>query len=385
MPANDGRHHHITQRTRRITLSAGAAALITLIAAACTATTTGSSTNSSPAPATTAAAASGPAVALTGAGSTFDAPFFDLAFTKYHQAHPSVTIRYSAVGSSAGIAAFTAQHADFGASDVPMTGAEQAAARGGPAVQVPVDLGAEVVVYHLGIPGASRLHLTGPVIARIFLGQITSWRDPAIATLNPGIDIPDEPITVVHRSDGSGTTYIFSNYLSSVDPAWAARVGTGKTLHWPVGTGAEGNPGVANAVAHIPFSIGYVERSYSKGPVLTYAAIRNKAGNYTVPSNASITADAAQKPAITPTDFSIVNEPGAASYPICGYSWALVYTHQPSQATGQAVVNLLDWLTHTGQTYAAATSYVPLPPRIQQLAASMLGQVTGPGGKRLLG
>ncbi len=385
MPANDGRHHTTTQRTCRATLSAGAAALITLAAAACTATTTGGAASSSPAPATTAAAASGPAVTLTGAGSTFDAPFFDLAFARYHQAHPSVTIRYSAVGSSAGIAAFIGQHADFGASDVPMTGAEQAAAHGGASVQVPVDLGAEVVVYHLGIPGASRLHLTGPVIARIFLGQITTWRDPAITALNPGVDIPDEPITVVHRSDGSGTTYIFSNYLSTVDPAWAAKVGTGKTLHWPIGTGAEGNPGVANAVAHIPFSIGYVERSYSKGPVLTYAAIRNRTGNYTVPSNASITADAAQKPGITPTDFSIVNEPGTDSYPISGYSWALVYTHQPSQVTGQALIGLLDWLTHAGQAYAAATYYVPLPSRIQALAHTMLQQVTGPGGTGLLG
>ncbi len=320
---------------------------------------------------------------LSGAGSTFDAPFFDLAFARYHHAHPAVTVNYSAVGSSAGIAALTAQHADFGASDVPMTAAEQAAAHGGPSVQVPVDLGAEVIVYNLfGLP---RLHLTGPVIARIFLGQITRWRDPAITALNPGVDIPDEPITVVHRSDGSGTTYIFSNYLSSVDAAWAARVGTGKTLHWPVGTGADGNPGVASAVAHIPFSIGYVERSYSKGPVLAYAAIRNRAGNYTIPSNASIAADAARKPAITPTDFSIVNEPGADSYPICGYSWALIYTHQPSQATGQAVVGLLDWLTHAGQAYAAAASYVPLPARIRQLAHTMLQQVTGPQGTHFLG
>ena len=386
MPANDGRHQHTTQRTRRTTLSAGAAAVIMLAAAACTTTTTTSSaTNSSPAPATTGGAASGRAMTLTGAGSTFDAPFFDLAFTRYHQAHPSVTIRYSAVGSSAGIAAFTAQQANFGASDVPMTGTEQAAAHGGTSVQVPVDLGAEVVVYHLGIPGASRLHLTGRVIARIFLGQITNWRDPAITALNPGVAIPDEPITVVHRSDGSGTTYIFSNYLSTVDPAWAAKVGTGKTLQWPIGTGAEGNPGVANAVAHIPFSIGYVERSYSKGPALTYAAIRNRAGNYTVPSNASITADAAQKPDITPTDFSIVNEPGTDSYPISGYSWALVYARQPSQATGQALIGLLDWLTHAGQAYAAATSYVPLPSRVQALAHTMLQQVTGPQGTHLPG
>ena len=253
---------------------------------------------------------------------------------------------------------------------------------GGASVQVPVDLGAEAIAYNLtSLPG---LHLTGPVIARIFLGQITNWRDPAITALNPHVSLPSQQITVVHRSDGSGTTYIFSNYLSSVDPAWAAKVGTGTTLHWP-GTGVEGNPGVAEAVAHIPFSIGYIERSYSSGPALFDAAIRNQAGNYVTPTTASIAADAAQKSGITPTDFSIVNEPGADSYPISGYSWALIYTHQASQATGQALVNLLDWLTHSGQSYAAATGYVPLPPQMQQLARSTLQQVTGPDGTRLLG
>jgi hypothetical protein len=187
-------------------------------------------------------------IAATGSGSTFDAPFFDLAFANYHRQRPAVSISYAAVGSSAGIAAFSADKADFGASDVPMTVGEQAAATGGPSVQVPVDLGAEVVAYNLSLPSGQRLHLTGPVIARIFLGQITHWNDPAITALNPGIDLPNAPITVVHRSDGSGTTYIFSNYLSSVDPAWAAKVGTGKTLHWPVGQGAEGNGGVGTAV-----------------------------------------------------------------------------------------------------------------------------------------
>jgi|CZKT01.1.fsa_nt_gi phosphate transport system substrate-binding protein len=378
--------HHGSQdpklpRVRNRTISAGAAVIITLALGACSASTASSTSASSLAPAS--AGTGGSAPTLTGSGSTFDAPFFDLAFARYHQGHPAVTISYSAVGSSAGIAAFSAQQADFGASDVPMTAAEQAAARGGPSVQVPVDLGAEVDVYNL-LLGLPRLHLTGPVIARIFLGQISSWRDPAIVALNPGADIPSAPVTVVHRSDGSGTTYIFSNYLSSVDPAWASRVGTGKSLHWPVGVGAEGNPGVASAVSRIPFSIGYIERSYSKGPVLAYAAIRNQAGQYTTPTNASITADAAQKPGISPTDFSIVNEPGADSYPICGYSWALIYARQASQATGQALVRLLDWLTRQGQAYAAAASYVPLTPRIQQLAHTMLQQVTGPNGTRLL-
>ena len=383
MPANDGRHHHITNRAYISTLSTGAA-IIAIALAACTTTTSSTSTSSS-APGTTAAAVSSRDVTLSGAGSTFDAPFFDLAFAKYHQQHPGVAVSYADVGSGAGIATFSAKHADFGASDVPMTTAEQAAAKGGQVVQVPVNLGAEGVVYNLSLPAGSRLHLTGPVIARIFLGQITSWHDPAITALNPGINIPDTRISVVHRSDGSGTTYIFSNYLSSVSPAWAAKVGAGKTLKWPVGEGAEGNGGVAASVYRTPYSIGYVEQSYSKGLLLPSAAIRNKAGHYVVPSVRSAAADAAQKPTVTPTDFSIVNQPGTSSYPITGYSWALIYAHQPSQAIGQQLVSLLDWLTHTGQTYAAATSYVPLPPRIQELARSMLQQVTGPGGTRLLG
>jgi phosphate transport system substrate-binding protein len=307
-----------------------------------------------------------------------------VAFTRYQQQHARVTVSYSAVGSSAGIAAFSARQVDFGASDVPMTASEQAAVSGGPVAQVPVALGGEGIVYNLPLPAGARLHLTGPVLAAIFLGQITRWNDPALTTLNPGITLPDAPITVVHRSDGSGTTYIFSNYLSAVDPAWAAKVGTGKTLTWPTGDGEEGNPGVATAVYRTPFSIGYVEQAYSQGLLLPFAAIRNQAGTYVIPSTQSVTADAAQKPAITPTDFSIVNQPGAASYPISGYSWALVYTRQSNQATGTALVAMLDWLTHDGQANAAANGYVPLPPQIQQLARTMLQQITGPTGTQLL-
>jgi phosphate transport system substrate-binding protein len=322
---------------------------------------------------------------LAGAGSTFDAPFFSLAFAKYHQQHPAVSISYAVVGSGAGITAFSAKQVDFGASDVPMTASEQAAAHGGPSVQVPVALGAEDVVYNLNLPGGARLHLTGPVIAKIFLGQITNWDDPAIGALNPGVSIPDGSITVVHRSDGSGTTYIFSNYLSSVSPTWAAKVGKGKTLNWPAGEGAEGNGSVAATVFRTPFSIGYVETAYSQGLTLPYAAIRNQAGHYVTATAQTIAAAAAQKPHITPADFSIVNQPGADSYPITGYSWALVYTHQPNQATGQELVAMLDWLTHSGQAYAAATGYVPLPPQIRQLAHTMLQQITGPSGAHFLG
>ena len=373
-PRSRRSHHNV------LIPAAGSLALLAVALTACTSTSAGGAQPVS----VTASGAAANAVRISGAGSTFDAPFFTLAFTRYQQQYPGVAISYSSVGSSAGIAAFTAKRADFGASDVPMTAAQQAAAHGGASVQVPVDLGAEAIAYNLvGLP---RLQLTGPVIARIFLGQITNWNDPAITALNPKIVLPSAPIFVVHRADGSGTTYIFSNYLSSVDPTWAAKVGTGTTLHWPApdGEGVQGNVGVADAVAHIPYSIGYIERSYLQGPILAYATIRNQAGQYTGPTPASIAADAAQKPDITPTDFSIVNEPGATSYPISGYSWALLYTHQTSQATGQALVNLLNWLTHNGQTNAATLGYVPLPPRIQQLAHTMLQQITGPSGTHLL-
>ena len=341
-------------------------------------------TTTTPATSTAARAAfSGGPGTLTGAGSTYVAPFLALAFAKYHQQHPAVTVNYSPVGSSAGIAAISARQVDFGASDVPMNASELAAAKGGPITQVPDALGAEGVAYNLNLPAGARLHLTGPVLARIFLGQITRWDDPAITALNSGIKLPAASIAVVHRSDGSGTTYIFSNYLSTVDPAWAARVGTGKTLNWPVGEGAEGNSSVTSTVFRTPYSIGYVEQAYSEGLVLPFAAIRNQAGNYVLPSPQTIAAAAAQKPNISPTDFSIVSQPGAKSYPISGYSWALIYTRQPSQATGQDLVTMLEWLTHAGQAYAAANLYVPLPGQVQQLARTMLQQITGPTGTHL--
>jgi phosphate transport system substrate-binding protein len=355
-----------------------AAVIILLALGACSSTTTSTaSTTAGTIP------SGGPGI-VTGAGSTYVAPFFTTAFARYHQQHPAVTVNYSAVGSSAGIAAISAQQVNFGASDVPMNASELAAAKGGPVTQVPDALGAEGIAYNLNLPAGARLHLTGPVLAAIFLGQITTWNNPAITALNPNLPLPAASITVVHRSDGSGTTYIFSNYLSSVSPAWAAKVGTRKTLNWPIGEGAEGNVSVTSTVYRTPWSIGYVEQAYSQGLLLPFAEIRNQAGNYVLPSTQAITAAAAQKPDITPIDFSIVDQPGATSYPISGYSWALIYTHQPDQATGQALVSMLDWLTRNGQAYAAANLYVPLPAQVQQLARTMLQQVTGPGGTQLL-
>ena len=367
--------HH----ARHPAIRAAAAAIILLALGACSSTATVPATST----AVSAGSSGGPGT-LTGAGSTYVAPFFALAFARYHQQHPAVTVTYSAVGSSAGIAAISARQVDFGASDVPMNASELAAAQGGPITQVPDALGAEGIAYNLDLPAGARLHLTGPVLAEIYLGQITRWNDPAITALNPGITLPPASITVVHRSDGSGTTYIFSNYLSSVDPAWAAKVGTGKTLNWPAGEGADGNGSVTSTVFRTPWSIGYVEQAYSQGLLLPFAEIRNQAGNYVLPTTQTIAAAAAQKPVITPADFSIVNQPGASSYPISGYSWALIYTRQQNQATGQALVTMLDWLTHDGQAYAAANLYVPLPAQVRQLALTMLQQVTGPTGTHLL-
>ncbi|HEY3954830.1 MAG TPA: phosphate ABC transporter substrate-binding protein PstS [Streptosporangiaceae bacterium] len=200
-------------------VQASCAAIIVLALAAC-----GTATSTTPGTSTTATAipSGGPGI-LTGAGSTYVAPFFALALAKYHQLHPAVTVNYAVVGSSAGIAAISARQVDFGASDVPMNASELAAAKGGPLTQVPDALGAEGVAYNLDLPAGARLHLSGPVIAAIYLGQIAHWNDPAIAALNPGIALPDASIALVHRSDGSGTTYIFSNYLSSVDPTWQPR------------------------------------------------------------------------------------------------------------------------------------------------------------------
>ena len=325
-------------------------------------------------------------VELTGAGSTFDAPFFSAAFARYHHLHPAVSVTYAAVGSGDGIKRFSAGAVNFGASDVPMTAAEQAGARGGPIVQVPIDLGAVVVGYNLDNTGGltAPLQLTGPVLARIYLGQITNWDDPAITALNPGEELPNEQINVVHRSDGSGTTYIFTNYLSSVSPAWARRPGTSKTIKWPVGFGGNGSSGVAALLKALPGSIGYFELSYAEAQNLPYAFVQNRSGAFVPPFAANVAADAAMRPELSASSFSIVDEPGRQSYPISGYSWALLYARQPNTVSGTALVNLVDWLTHAGQQVAAANYYVPLPSAIEDLAHVTLKGVTGPTGNVLL-
>ena len=372
--------HLLPPSTHRRHAAAAILAALTATLAACTSTAP-PSTPKATVPASGAAAVT---TQLTGAGSTFDEPFFSRAFARYEQEHPGVAVSYASVGSSAGITRFAAGQVDFGASDVPASPADLGAASP-TTVQVPAVLGAVSIAYNVLTRNGAQLKLTGPVLAAIFLGQVTRWNDPAITALNPGADLPDAYITVVHRADGSGTTYIFSDYLSSVSPAWAAKVGTGRSLHWPVGYAADGNPGVATAISRIPYSIGYAERSYTTGTSLGVAAIRNQSGTYVSPTTAAITADAAARPVISDTSFSIVNQPGPDSYPICGYSWILLSARQPSQAAGQALVDLVSWLTHDGQSSGASLGYVPLPSAVQQLAATTLARVTGPDGSPFTG
>jgi phosphate transport system substrate-binding protein len=324
-----------------------------------------------------------PKANLTGAGSTFDQPFFTRAFYDYYGLNPNVSVAYASIGSGGGIAQFQANTVNFGASDVPMAASDLAEDTGGPALQIPVALAGEAISYNL--PGVKTgLHLTGAVLAEIYLGKIKNWDDPAIAKLNPGVKLPNKGITVVHRSDGSGTTYIFTNYLGAISKAWASGPGIGKSPDWPVGVGGKGNEGVAGLVQQIKGSIGYVELDYALENKFTYAAMQNAAGKWVMPSLSTVAADAGQKPDVTATDFVIVNEPGSHSYPISGYSWALVYSKQTNTDTAIALARVLDWLTHAGQADAKALYYVPLPGNIRDLARITIAKILTPAGTEAL-
>jgi phosphate transport system substrate-binding protein len=371
----------MSQRFSIATLCAGAAMLV--LAACGSSSGPGSASTSGTSSGTSDPDLSGPSASLTGAGSTFDQPFFTRAFYDYNQKNSGVTVTYASIGSGGGIAQFQAQTVNFGASDVPMSASDIASAKGGTVLQVPVALGGEAISYNLsGVKGG--LHLTGTVLAEIYLGQIKTWNDPAIAALNGGVTLPSQAITVVHRSDGSGTSYIFTNYLSTISPAWSSGPGTGKTVKWPVGLGGKGNEGVAGLVKQVSGSIGYVELAYALQNNFTFAAIQNPAGSWVEPSLATVASDAAQKPTVSSTNFSIVNEMGSNSYPISGYSWTLVYETQTNTNNGTALVKVLDWLTHAGQADAQALDYVPLPANIQQLARTTLQMVVDSSGKKLL-
>jgi phosphate transport system substrate-binding protein len=308
-----------------------------------------------------AGSVSGQSVDLTGAGATFPYPIYSKWFSDY-ATKTGVKINYQSIGSGGGIRQLSERTVDFGASDGPMSDQELANAKGGAVLHFPTVMGAVVITYN--IPDLRKpLNLDGTLIADIFQGKITRWNDSRIVAQNRGVRLPNSDILVVHRSDGSGTTYIFSDYLSAVSPSWAGTLGKGKEIKWPVGLGGKGNEGVAGQVKQTPGSIGYVELAYAKQNHLTYANVRNAAGKYVEPSIASVTAAASGVNLPKNTDYrvSIVNAPGAASYPISSMTWILVYQNQLDGVKGAKLVNFLRWAYSDGEKAAATLDYAPLP------------------------
>jgi phosphate transport system substrate-binding protein len=315
---------------------------------------------------------------LTGAGATFPEPFYTKAFYQYNQMHPGVTVNYQSVGSGAGIQQYTKGTVDFGASDVPMTQAELTAAGGADSlVEIPTTLGVEAIAYN--VPAVSNLQLDGPTLAGIFLGTIKTWDDPAIKALNSGASLPSKAITVVHRSDGSGTTYAFTDYLGKVSPDWKTKVGVGKSVSWPVGIGGQGNAGVGNSVKQTDNSIGYVELAYVVQSGMQSATLKNADGKFVKPSLDGATAAAAGNTNVSPDNFSITNNPGATAYPIASFSWLIIKKAQADATKGRALVHLFDWLTNAGQTYGKDLQYAPLPKPVQTYAATQLKTITANG------
>jgi phosphate transport system substrate-binding protein len=318
------------------------------------------------------------AVQLTGAGSSFDNPFFSRAFYAYGHDHADMQVNYQPIGSGGGIQQFTQKLVDFGATDVPLTATEMSTARtaNGDVVQVPVTIGGVVVAYN--VPGApENLKLSRDTLVDIFLGNITNWNDARIAKLNPQAKLPDLPIIVVHRADGSGTTYIFTDYLSKISTQWKSKVGNAKVVSWPApsAVGAKGNEGLARQIQGAPGAIGYIELAYALDNKISYAALGNRAGQFVLPSVESVRAAAAQKPNVSPNDFSIVDMPGPNSYPICGYSWVMLWRTQADASKGKQLVDLFRWLVTDGQEYAIRVRYVSLPTNVRAEAAKALASI----------
>ena len=315
---------------------------------------------------------------IVGAGSTFDFPFFSSAFYQYKADHPDISVNYQSIGSGGGIQQFTARTVDFGASDVPLSSTEMKAAMAanGPVVEIPVALGGVAVAYN--VPGApNHLKLSAATLTNIFMGKITNWNDGSIAASNPGAKLPDLPIVVVHRADGSGTTYIFTDYLSHVSADWKSQVGTGKTVSWPAASsvGAKGTEGVAGQIQNTPGAIGYIELAYALENDIAYASLQNRAGTFVEPTLDSVRAAAAQKPGVSPSDFSIVDQQGAQSYPICGYSWVMLWRNQGDPTRGKQLTDLFGWLVTSGQPYAVKLKYVALPENVQSEAQKALATI----------
>ena len=302
---------------------------------------------------------------LNGAGATFPNPMYSKWFSEYHKLHPNIEINYQSIGSGGGIRQVIAGTVDFGASDGPMTD-DQLKESKAKILHFPTVLGADVPAYN--IPGVTaELKFTPEALAGIFLGKITKWNDKAITSANPGISLPDRDIVIVHRSDGSGTSYIWTDYLSKISPEWQSQVGKGTSVKWPVGLGGKGNEGVAGMIRQLPGSMGYVELIYAVQNNIAYGSVKNAAGNFVKASLESVTAAAASSPKM-PADFrvSITNAPGKDAYPVSSFTWLLIPEQSKDPAKGKILADFLNWMVTDGQKMTAALSYAPLPDAVVQ-------------------
>jgi phosphate transport system substrate-binding protein len=300
---------------------------------------------------------------INGAGATFPYPIYSKWFDAYTQVDPSVRFNYQSIGSGGGQKQIIARTVDFGASDGPMSD-ENLAKAPGKILHIPTVAGADVITYNL--PGNPKLKLDSDAIVNIFLGNITKWNDPKIAALNPGVTLPDQQVIVVHRSDGSGTSYIFTDYLSNISPVWADTVGKGTSVKWPTGLGGKGNEGVAGQVKQLSGAVGYVELIYAKQNKMPYADVKNAAGNFITPSIDSVTEALATAKIPDDFRFSMVNPPGDKAYPIAGTTWLLVYERQKDAVKGKKLVEFLNWALTKGEILATSLDYAPLPENVQQ-------------------
>ena len=329
----------------------------------------GSPTSPEGGPAVTA----GGGTLINGAGATFPNPIYAKWFDEYHNAHPGVKINYQPIGSGGGIRQLLAGTVDFGASDMPMT-AEQTAQAKTKILHFPTVLGAVVPTYNIA-EIKSGLKLTPDALAGIMIGRIKKWNAPEMAKVNPGMQLPAADIVVVHRSDGSGTTFVWTDYLSKVSTEWKSKVGSGTAVNWPVGLGAKGNEGVSGLVQQTPYSIGYVELVYALQNKLSYAAVRNAAGAFVNPDLKSVTAAAASAP--MPEDFkvSITNAPGKDAYPIASFTWLLVPGTIPDATKRDAITGFLRWMLADGQKMAEPLGYAPLPPAVATKELTAVSQI----------